>query len=122
MMSDTTQANTGLSDNAAGAIAYITFIPAIVFLAMPPYNTSPYVRFHAWQSIFFSIVAFVFYVALTIISMVGMFFAPFLMGIVHLVLFLALFLLWILCVIQAVNGKMYQLPLIGGLAAQQANK
>ncbi len=121
-MSDTTQANTGLSDNAAGAIAYITFIPAIVFLAMPPYNTSPYVRFHAWQSIFFSIVAFVFYVALTIISMVGMFFAPFLMGIVHLVLFLALFLLWILCVIQAVNGKMYQLPLIGGLAAQQANK
>jgi uncharacterized membrane protein len=43
---------TGLSDNSAGALAYVTFIPAIVFLAMPPYNQSPYVRFHAWQSIF----------------------------------------------------------------------
>ena len=49
-MTDTPQS--GLTDNAAGAIAYITFIPAIIFLAIPPYNTSPFVRFHAWQSIF----------------------------------------------------------------------
>ena len=43
---------TGLTDNAAGAVAYITIVPAIVFLVIPPYNTNPYVRFHAWQSIF----------------------------------------------------------------------
>ena len=120
-MSETTQA-TGLSDNAAGAIAYITFIPAIVFLAMPPYNASPTVRFHSWQSIFLSIVAFVVYVALMIVSMVGMFFAPFIMGILHLLISLALFLVWILCVVQAVNGKMFKLPVIGALAEQQANK
>ena len=42
----------GLSDNAAGAIAYITIIPAIVFLLVEPYNKKPFVRFHAWQCIF----------------------------------------------------------------------
>ena len=31
-------AQTGLSDNTAGALAYITIIPAIIFLVMEPYN------------------------------------------------------------------------------------
>jgi uncharacterized membrane protein len=65
----------GLSDNAAGAIAYITIVPAIVFLVLEPYNKSAFIRFHAWQSIFFSIVAFVVYVALKMFFMVGLFFA-----------------------------------------------
>ena len=53
----------GLTDNAAGALAYVTIVPAIVFLVMPPYNTSSYVRFHAWQSIFLNIAAIIFYIA-----------------------------------------------------------
>lgn len=56
-MSEPTQ--TGLTDNAAGALAYVTFVPAIVFLVLPPYNTNPYVRFHAWQSIFLTATALV---------------------------------------------------------------
>jgi len=55
---------TGLSDNSAGALAYVTFIPAIVFLAMPPYNQSPYVRFHAWQSIFLFVAWIVLWIAM----------------------------------------------------------
>ena len=50
-------AQSGLSDNAAGAIAYITIIPAIIFLLVEPYNKSSFVRFHAWQSIFLGIAA-----------------------------------------------------------------
>ncbi len=46
----------GLSDNAAGAIAYLTFIPAVCFLIMEPYNKNSYIRFHAWQSIMLFIV------------------------------------------------------------------
>jgi uncharacterized membrane protein len=42
----------GLSDNVAGGLAYITIIPAIVFLIVEPFKRSSYVRFHAWQSIF----------------------------------------------------------------------
>ena len=49
-MSDPNQS--GLSDNAAGGLAYVTFIPALIFLLVEPFNKNPYVRFHSWQSIF----------------------------------------------------------------------
>jgi len=117
-MNETTQA--GISDNGAGAIAYITIVPAIVFLVMPPYNTSAYVRFHCWQSIFLNIVGIVLWVGLAIVTIVGLFFAPFLVMIVRLLIFLALFALWLFCVLQALNGKRFKLPVIGALAEKQA--
>ena len=55
----TVATRSGISDNAAGAISYFTFIPAIVFLLLPPYKESSYVRFHAWQSVLLCITAFV---------------------------------------------------------------
>ena len=45
----------GLTDNVAGALAYVTIIPAIVFLVLEPFNRKRFVRFHAFQSIFFMI-------------------------------------------------------------------
>jgi uncharacterized membrane protein len=117
-MTETTQ--TGISDNGAGAIAYLTFVPAIVFLVMPPYNASSYVRFHCWQSIFLNIVGFVLWVGLVIVTIVGLFFAPFLVMIVRLLIFLGLFALWLVCVLQALNGKRFKLPVIGALAEKQA--
>jgi uncharacterized membrane protein len=109
-----------LSDNAAGAIAYITFLPAIVFLVLDPYNKSSYVRFHSWQSIFLSIVAFVVYFVLTIVAAISVFFVPFLLGILNLLIFLACFIVWIVCVVQAVNGKRFKLPVLGALAEKLA--
>jgi len=47
--------SSGLTDNAACGLAYVTFIPAIIFLIVEPYNRSPNVRFHSWQSIFLAI-------------------------------------------------------------------
>ena len=47
--------STGLSDDAASGLAYLTFIPAIIFLVVAPYNTNPKIKFHAWQSIFLAI-------------------------------------------------------------------
>ena len=41
--------NDGLSDTAAGALAYITIVPAILFLVLAPYNQKPFVKFHAFQ-------------------------------------------------------------------------
>src|ERR1700723_4509040 len=61
----------GLSETAAGAIAYITIIPAIIFLAMEPYNRSSFVRFHSWQSIFLGITAFVVHLILAVIPIIG---------------------------------------------------
>ena len=51
-------AQSGLSDNAAGALAYVTIIPAIIFLIVEPYNKNSYIRFHSWQSIFLGIAWF----------------------------------------------------------------
>lgn len=113
-------AQTGLSDNGAGALAYVTFIPAIIFLVMPPYNASAYVRFHAWQSIFLNAVALVIWVGVVIISIVGLFFAPFLVTIFRLLIFVALFAVWLVCVLQALNGKRFKLPLLGAFAEKQA--
>jgi len=126
-MSDTPQS--GLSDNAAGAIAYLTFVPAIVFLVLPPYNTSPYVRFHAWQSIFLNVAAFAIYVVLAILSVFVAIMIPFgnfggfgLWYLVVAAVRLTLFIIWLICVLKAVNGGKFKLPVIGAISEQMANK
>ena len=45
----------GLTDNVAGALAYVTIIPAIIFLVLEPFNKKRFIRFHAFQCIFFAI-------------------------------------------------------------------
>ena len=119
-MPDGTQS--GLSENGAAAISYITFVPAIVFLATPPYNQSPNTRFHSWQSIFLNVAAIAFWIVFTIVRIVaamviGM---SFLFFFISLACWLGWFLLWLYCVISAVNGKRVSLPIIGPLAAKQA--
>jgi uncharacterized membrane protein len=107
-------AQSGLSENAAGAISYITFLPAIVFLVMPPYNASPYVRFHCWQSIFLCVAAFLVNVFLDLLTLLTFFMAPF-AWLVRIVTVLWM-VLWLVCVMQALNGRRYKLPIIGDIA------
>jgi len=113
-------AQSGLSDNGAGALAYITFIPAVIFLAMPPYNKSAYVRFHAWQSIFLTVACVAVFIVLTIlgrIPFVGILVLP-----LMLFLDLGLFILWLVVVLKALNGNSFKIPIIGNLAESQAAK
>jgi uncharacterized membrane protein len=109
-MSDTAQA--GLSENAAGALAYVTIIPAIVFLVIEPYNKSPFVRFHCWQCIFLAIACFVVEVILGIIPVIGWIIIPFFMlGVLGLIIFIAM---------KAYGGQKIVLPVIGPFAEKQA--
>ncbi len=117
-MSETTPS--GLSDNAAGALSYITFIPAIVFLAMPPYNQSRYVRFHAWQSIFFTIAWFALFIVLAILGRIP--FLGLLIWPIIMLLDLGVFILWLVVLLKAVNGQMFKIPVIGALAEKQAGQ
>lgn len=110
----------GLTDNAAGAIAYITFVPAIVFLVLPPYNASPYVRFHAWQSIFLNVAAVIISIALSFLMVFFMFFGAFFLLAVSRLIWLLWFVLWLVCVLKALNGQRFKVPIIGDLAAKQA--
>jgi uncharacterized membrane protein len=114
----------GMTDNVAGMLAYITIIPAIIFLVMEPYNKNRFVRFHAWQNIFLCLGAFVCWIALFIISAV-LAFIP-ILG--HLIAFLlwavlsvGLLVAWIIVLIKANQGQMYKLPVVGDLAEKQAN-
>jgi uncharacterized membrane protein len=111
---------TGISDNGAGALAYVTFIPAIVFLAMPPYNKSSYVRFHSWQSIFLAVawVAMLIVLAILIrIPFLGLIMFP-----IMLLVDLGMFILWLVVVLKALNGQRFKIPIIGALAETQASK
>jgi uncharacterized membrane protein len=104
----------------AGALAYVTIIPAIVFLVLEPFNKKRFVRFHAFQCIFFTIAWVVIEIALSIIGHI-----PFL-GWATLVLWplvgLAVFVIWLILVLKAYQGQMFKLPVIGDMAEQQAGK
>jgi uncharacterized membrane protein len=111
----------GISDNAAGAIAYLTIVPAIAFLVLVPYKRSAYVRFHAWQSIFLTLFAVVINYALNyVLESTGVaganLFVP-----VTAIIWIFWFLLWIFCVIKALNGHRVMVPIVGRLADRQAN-
>jgi uncharacterized membrane protein len=111
----------GLTDNIASLLAYFTFIPAIIFLVVAPYNQKPEIRFHAWQSIFLSIAAFVINLALSIVLGVALIFLPFalqapLWGLIDL----AWLAIWLVTIFNAYNGKHFKLPVIGELAEKQA--
>ncbi|MFZ0293438.1 MAG: DUF4870 domain-containing protein [Candidatus Sulfotelmatobacter sp.] len=111
-------AATGLTDNVAGMLAYITFIPAIIFLVTAPYNKSRFIRFHSFQSIFLFVAVVIIQVALTFLTVV-----PFLILLtapLHMLVALGALIVWIIMLMKANQGQMYKLPLIGDLAEKQA--
>lgn len=114
---------TGLSDNFVGATAYLTPIPAFFFLAIHRYNKRPYVRFHSWQSFVLSAFTYILGVILNFLLEIAAKFGPrvvlVLVGLTGLAA-LAIFLLWLWCVVNALNGKRYKLPIIGDWADEQA--
>jgi uncharacterized membrane protein len=109
-------ATTGLTESLAGALAYVTFLPAIFFLLMDPYNKNRFIRFHSFQCIFLNIAWFVLWYAVSVLRSVPLlgsaafFFLPFL-G----------FILWIVLIFKAYQGQTFKLPVIGDLAEKQAN-
>ena len=108
----------GLSENATCGLAYVTFIPAIIFLATAPYNQNPKVRFHSWQSIFLAIGWVAVWVALTVIGLIPG------LNLLDLILAplvsLAFFALWLVVMINAFMGKMIKIPILADLARKQA--
>ena len=114
-----------MAANVAGLLAYILgFISGIIFLVLEPYNKDKFVRFHAFQSIFFNVAVIVFWIAYTIVSTVLAFISlgilGFVMPILGLLIFLAILVYYIFLMYKAYNNEKYMIPYIGKLAAQQA--
>ncbi|MGA9584562.1 MAG: hypothetical protein WBQ95_04490 [Terracidiphilus sp.] len=118
----TVATRTGISDNAAGAISYFTFFPAVVFLLLPPYKDSSYVRFHAWQSVLLSMTAFVVDIILGTIALLTLFMGTVSLAYMFRIISLLWLILWLVCVVQAMNGRRFKIPLLGSIAEKLAMK
>ena len=107
-------AGQGLSSNAAAAISYITFIPAVIFLIVEPYNRDRFVRFHSWQSIALCVVSIGISIVFAIFRVVGF---HLMLWTIHSLIDLALFVFWLIALIKASQGQWYKIPVVGDLAA-----
>ena len=107
-----------MQDNVAGMLAYITIVPAIIFLVLEPYNRNKFIRFHAFQCIFFYVAMVVLWIVLGVVAQI-----PFL-GWATLflwpIIWLAGVIVWILLLVKAYGGQKFKLPVIGDLAEKQA--
>jgi uncharacterized membrane protein len=111
-------AASGMADNVAGMLAYVTFIPAIIFLVTPPYNQSRFIRFHSYQSIFLFVAVVGIQIALSVLTVVP--FLIFITAPLHMLVALAALVVWIILLLKANQGQMFKLPIIGDLAQKQA--
>lgn len=115
----------GLAQNVAGLLAYVTIIPPILFLVMEPYNKNKFVRFHAFQSLFFYVAMVVLSIGLAILGII-LGFIPVVGLVIDMLLWVALWLAivitWIILLVKAYGNVEFKLPVIGKLAAQQAAK
>jgi uncharacterized membrane protein len=108
-----------LKPNIAGMLCYpLFFITGILFLVLTPYNRDRFIRFHAWQSIFFFLALFILSVALKLL--------PWPISEISWMYFSLLRLLalggtgWLMY--KAYHNEWFKLPVVGEWAESQASK
>jgi len=109
-------ANADLKPNVAGMLCYpLSIITGILFLVLSPYSKDRFVRFHAWQSIFFGAV-------LALLSVILQIFPRPLEDV-----FMSA--LWLLVVAgtgygmyKSYHNEEFKFPLVGDWAENQASK
>ena len=103
-----------MTDNLAGALAYIPIV-GIIFLLIEPYNRNKAIRFHAFQGLFLLAASIVTSIVMSTIASVfwGL---VFLMPFVNLV-FVGI---WLFLMFKTYTGEKIVLPVIGPIAEKQA--
>jgi uncharacterized membrane protein len=116
-------ANAGLTENAVGALCYLGgIVTGIIFLVVPPYNLNPRIKFHAFQSILFNLVWMLGWFAMIPLGMILPYGLSLVLSLFTLALWGGGFLLWLYLMWQAYQGQTLSLPVIGGIAREQAGK
>jgi uncharacterized membrane protein len=114
----------GLETNIAAALTYVLgFVTGILFLLWDPYRRDRFVRFHAFQSIAYSVAYLVFWTIYSRIVLFGLFtFGPLwsILSILGTLISLAAFLFWLFLMYKAYNYAQYRVPFLGEFAAKQA--
>jgi len=118
-----TVAVSGLTPNLAGALTYLLgFITGIIFLLLEPYKNDRFVRFHAMQSILFSVACVAFSIVWMILTGILIGISGYLVFVtlpVRLIISLGIFLFWLYLMYQAYSQREYRIPFIGEIAARQ---
>ena len=114
-------AGAGMQQNVAGLLCYILgLITGIIFLVIEPHNKNRFVRFHAFQSIFFHVAWIVLYIVYTVIAIALPWSLHILASLLYLLVGLGGFLVWLFLMYKAYNNEMFKLPVIGDIAMKQA--
>ena len=117
-------AGTAMASNVAGLLTYVLgFITGIIFLVIEPYKNDKFVRFHAFQSIFLSVLWIGFRIVWGYIVM-GMIWGPFSglwapLGLISMLISLGFAACFLFLMYKAYNNEQFKLPIIGDLAAKQ---
>lgn len=113
-----------LPQNIAGALAYLTFIPAIIFLVIDPYNKNRFVRFHSIQCLLSWTAGTLLAIGLKLSGLV-LFHVPTLGPLVIVLLWgtavLAVVMIWLVLIVKALQGEMFMLPVLGNFAELYAD-
>lgn len=111
--------------NLAGALAYFSFVPAIVFLFVDPYRKNRFVRFHSIQCLLLwgavIVLAAVLRLAGLVVFLIPLL-GPLVVAVVDVVVALAAVFLWLVLVVKAFQGEMFKLPVLGNFAEQHAGE
>lgn len=120
-MSQTTKQGSGLEPNVASLLCYVcSIVTGIIFLVLEKENKD--VRFHAWQAIFLFLASLVLHLAIQLVGGILASIAGPLAAIVLIlspVLSIAIFIIWILCMVKAYQGERFKIPFIGDIAEKQ---
>lgn len=113
-----------LRENLQGALAYLTFIPALVFLLVDRHRRSPFVRFHSVQCLLFWLVSVAAAVLVRLLILLLLYVpavGPLLAVLLVTIAALASLFLWIVLSVKAFQGEKFGLPVIGTLAEQYSD-
>ncbi len=106
-----TKSSTGLEENVAAFLAYIVGpITGVLFIVLE--KKSKFVKFHAFQSLFFSLGALIVTYVLGRIPVVG--------WVLETPVGILFLLVWIYCLVKSIQGKKFKLPIVGGMAEKYA--
>jgi len=112
-----------LPRNVAGALAYFTFIPAIIFLTLDPYRRDRFVRFHSIQCLLLWLAGLIVGLAIRLLALL-LFMIPalgvLLVSLISVVTALAGFFIWLVVVVKALQGQAFKLSVLGELAEHYA--
>ena len=93
------------------ALSYLLFfVTGLIFLYVEPYNHDDFVRFHARQSIGFSVAWFAIHVVLGVFVAVLPQFLSVILSVALELIDIALAVYWIFLMYKAYNGERYRIP------------